>query len=130
MWQRIQTLYLAVAAAAAIGLLFITVGKSDSDILIPKNDITSVILCCTIAAISLYTITRYRNRSLQRRLSLLNMLLSIALFIWIIIIATRDEYMPFKFGACIPIICMLLFLFAARAIKKDDNLVKSMDRFR
>lgn len=131
MWQRIQTVYLAVAAVIAVIFIFIPVAHFENDIFIPGHDPLSTVLSIGIAVLALITIGLYRNRKLQRMICFLNGVLAVALFVWMCYAATQnDEYIEFKPGAGVPVVIMLLLILAARAIKKDAKLVSSMDRMR
>jgi len=88
-----------------------------------------------IGLITLITIFLYKKRKLQMRLCLLNVLLTLSLIALIAYYAFNfNGYyvmnQDYLFGICLPAL-MILFLFLARsAIKKDEELVKSLDRLR
>lgn len=131
MWQRIQTIFLLISVLAAIVFLFIPLAELEGDVLYGKNDIASTAISIAIALISLFAIVQYKNRKLQMRLCRINIVLSVVLFVVAMISATRfSEYVHFEFSAGIPVVLVIALFFALRNIKKDDNLVKSMDRFR
>lgn len=131
MWQRIQTIFLLISVIAAVAFLFIPLAELEGDVLFGKNDIACTAVSIAIALISLFAIMQYKNRKLQMRLCKINIGLSVALFIVAMINATRfSEYVHFEFAAGIPVVLVIALFFAHRNIKKDDDLVKSMDRFR
>lgn len=131
MWQRIQTIFLIISVIAAIAFLFIPLAELEGDILFGKNDIACTAISIAIAMISLFSISQYKNRKLQMRLCRINMGLSVALFVVAMLSATRySEYVHFEFAAGIPVVLLIALFFALRNIKKDEDLVRSMDRFR
>lgn len=131
MWQRIQTIFLIISVIAAIAFLFIPLAELEGDILFGKNDIACTAISIAIALISLFSISQYKNRKLQMRLCKINMGLSVALFVVAMLSATRySEYVHFEFAAGIPVVLLIALFFALRNIKKDEDLVRSMDRFR
>jgi ABC-type uncharacterized transport system permease subunit len=94
-------------------------------------------LAVVIAAIALFSIFQYKNRLTQMKigigLNLLNLGLAICLFI---VTKEVDKWVdPEKFGMqqagfYIPFFSLLLTMAANRMIRKDQLLVKSMDRLR
>jgi hypothetical protein len=91
-----------------------------------------------IALIQLLNIFLYNNRPLQIRLARMGMLLSAALLFSIIVTAYRAgetlqaAEMDFQPGWTffLPAMAFVLYFLAWRAIRKDDALVKSVDRIR
>jgi Domain of unknown function (DUF4293) len=111
----------------------------DVSIVIAKNMGVGV-MQGLILLVALATVFLYKKRSLQMKLSKLNILL-IALQIAAIVMYSdvvkelmeteaNDIVMGFKFGAIIPVLSLMLTYVAIRFIKKDDDLVKSADRLR
>ena len=119
MIQRIQSLYLLIVAALAAALCYATAG----DIIILP------VLTAVGAGTAFSSIFLYKNRKRQVRLSYLN----ISLFLLIFGIAVGNVLLkgkalnPFFYTLAINIILTLL---AIRAIKKDEDLIKSLDRIR
>jgi hypothetical protein len=83
------------------------------------------------------TIFLYKKRELQLKLSSLNVFLN-ALFCGLIFLFYVDnvqeilsaETVTYAFGTYIPLINMVLSILAMRWIKKDIELIKSIDRLR
>ena len=130
MWQRIQTVFLFLAAIAAIVFLFLPISEKDGVLLLTKGDIIATSICIAIALIALFTISQLKDRKLQLKMCLINMFLSIVLMGACFFAATRfgNENYPIALG--IPLVILIMIVFARRNIKKDEDLVKSMDRFR
>lgn len=87
------------------------------------------------AVLSLISIFKYNNRKLQMQIGKVNSLVLLALIAVQVIYFFRIQTMLSVngtpgFSAIIPLIVLVLVLMANRAIKKDDDLVKSADRIR
>ncbi len=84
----------------------------------------------------IYTITKYNNRSLQMKLcSVVNLLIGahLILFMMMVIPAAQKEVQlegSISWGFFLPIGAFVLNLIAKLFIRKDDNLIKSVDRIR
>jgi len=88
-----------------------------------------------ILIINLVSIFLFKNRMLQMRLSIFNIMLmlgSIGLAYYYIYIAFNElnATVHYSFTAIIPVISAILTYLAFRGIKKDEKLVKSLDRIR
>ena len=89
---------------------------------------------------TLFTIFNYQDRKKQIRYTFFSRaLISFQLLITILIVSkelpgmvnSAEEYPGnYGFGLFFPVAAILLIWFAANRIKKDEELVKSMDRFR
>ena len=130
MWQRIQTVFLGIAAIAAIVFLFLPIAEKDAILLLAKGDIIVTSLCIAITLIALFAISQFKDRKLQLKLCLINVVLSFALMAASFIAATRFGNENFLIALGIPLVILITTVFARRNIKKDEDLVKSMDRFR
>ena len=130
MWQRIQTVFLSISALSALMLLFLPIAQLHSK-LYAKDDIPTASLAVAILLTSLFAISQFKNRKLQIRLCLISIVFSLGLLIAIIFAANiLTEWQNFNIAAGLPIIIIICQLLAIRNIRKDDKLVKSMDRFR
>lgn len=143
MIQRIQSIYLFLASVVSGGLIFVfnlwKTLKEQIFVLdlfskelftfkvIPLMFITSSIL-------SLATIFLYRERKLQfvigRIIILINLFL-LGLLIYLSLTLPGETSVSEKgIGMFLPILVVLLIVLANKAIKKDEDLVKSVDRLR
>lgn len=143
MIQRIQTIFLALAAGASLGLLGLPFaqGKSTSegsifsDGLFNLNDNIGLLISFGLAGVvALLTIFLFKNRVLQMRLALLVILIlvigmGLATFLLMPQIDSVNN-LNIKPGAIFPILGIIFALLAHRNIKKDENMVRSMDRLR
>jgi 4-hydroxybenzoate polyprenyltransferase len=119
MIQRIQTLYLLLVVALCCVALYFSLGTS---ILLP----ILIALCAIIAFIGIFL---YKNRKWQMRICWANALLLLFTF------GAAFGGIALKGGKISPafyllIVNVFLVLPAIRAIKKDEDLVKSLDRIR
>ncbi|MDB2571435.1 DUF4293 domain-containing protein [Polaribacter sp.] len=143
MIQRIQSIYLLLATAISGGLIFvfnlwktpeqttfvIDLFKEDSFLL---NGISLLFLLsafCTCVAIFLY-----KRRQLQfmlGRISILIHLLLLGLLIYVSLTLPGEMKISEKgIGMFLPILAIVFVVFANKAIQKDEDLVKSVDRLR
>lgn len=136
MLQRIQTIYLFLAALASAGLIFVfNIGENAAGEAVFAQDILLVFgLFLASAAISLVTIFLFKNRKLQFVLGRLNIILNLillGLFVyWSLNISGESNISEKGIGMLIPIISIVFLVLANKAIKKDEDLVKSVDRLR
>ncbi len=119
MWQRIQTLYLLIASGLLVAMYFQPYG-------------TGFIILFSIAlAAQLLAIVALKSRTLQMRLSNLAALLLLGLQIWMAVsYFTADPRPALNMTAIFPIVAAILDFLAARAILKDELLVRSASRLR
>jgi len=157
MIQRIQTLYLSLAIVALILLFFFPMASFLSDLEYLKFYVTGVknmvpdgvvpvsftytlpmvIAVIAIAALAGTSIALYRNRTKQIQMTniavMLNILFILAvLFIYIPLVKKRTGIEPdtTMIGIYLPVISLMFLVLANRAIKRDDKLVRSIDRLR
>ncbi|NBV57336.1 MAG: DUF4293 family protein [Bacteroidetes bacterium] len=98
----------------------------------------TMIMGCLVAIIilSLVNTFSFKNRKLQMLLTAFNYLLILLLIALIYNFSLHMDYFEnygnsnFKFGVIFPIILIILNLLAFRGIKKDEQLIRSMDRLR
>lgn len=144
MIQRIQSLYLLIAAALSGGLIFaVQLWTKQSGAIVKAMDLFSEggislqlipVLFFGTAVLSLITIFLFKNRQLQFVMGRLNMLINLfllGLLIYVSQTLSGEASVSEKgIGMFIPVIVILLLVIANRAIKKDEDLVKSVDRLR
>ncbi|WP_026935403.1 DUF4293 domain-containing protein [Christiangramia echinicola] len=136
MLQRIQTIYLLLAAVVSAGLIFVfslwenSAGESvyAQDVLIAFG------MFLASAAISLVSIFMFKNRKLQFVLGRLNIILNLFLLgvfvYWSLTLPGEMDISEKGIGMFLPIISIVFIVLANKAIKKDEDLVKSVDRLR
>ena len=136
MLQRIQTIYLLGAAGVSAGLTFvfnlwITEGGLN---VFAKDDLLYLGLFLGSAVLSVISIFMYKNRKSQFMLGRLNIILNFILlgfFVYQSLNVSGETAVSEKgIGMFLPIVSIVLLALANKAIKKDEDLVKSVDRLR
>lgn len=132
MWQRIQTLYLALSTALMTVMLFSTKAVTAGG----NGEVTGTtgycdylpyaILIAIIALLNLLALTCYRFRIFQMRTAGLSSIISVALQIWLALdfFMTHAE-LTFRVSAVFPVVNVILNLLAMRGILADEMLVES-----
>jgi hypothetical protein len=131
MIQRIQSIYLAVAFIAMILLSFRTPIYTLNDKLIMAQDDTKMlILTLASGLLALIGLFIYRNRTLQMKFIrvavIINVVIGVRLFVvW-------KAFQVSLNTSCLLILFLSTFalILAYRGVKKDDDLVRSVDRIR
>jgi hypothetical protein len=136
MIQRIQTLYLLVTTGISAGLIFVfnlwinTEGLN----VFAKDETLYFGLFLGSAALSLISIFRYKDRKSQFVLGRLNIILNfilLGLFVYRSLSLSGETDVSEKgIGILLPIFSIVFLVLANKAIKKDEDLVKSVDRLR
>ncbi len=153
MIQRIQTLFLLLAVAALVGALFCPWGTffgSDGSAycfgafavsqqvgsgMNPISFWALGALLCISALVTLVCIFLFRNRLLQIRLSVFNMLLLTGFYlvyiIFLFVVKSRLEAdFGFNTGMALPFVALVFDFLAIRAIFKDEKKVRAYQRIR
>lgn len=141
MLQRIQSLYLlGVALLSGVIALFFNLWKSENtsviNLLESKNFIQIVIalLFLSISLFAIISIFLFKKRILQKKLNWINIFLNLILLALIILnlLSLSGEFFDSMkgIGVFLPLGSIVLLVCANRAIQKDEDLVKSVDRIR
>ncbi len=153
MLQRIQTLYLLVSLVLAVLLLFspITEIFADSNkLLVFKSTglfeaengkiiiktIPVIILISVIILLYIVSILTFKKRVLQARICMLNILLLLGLvglayyYLSFIFRKTEPLESSLQLAALYPVICIILTFLAYRNIRKDEQIVRYIDKIR
>ena len=158
MWQRKQTLFLALAAVLAGVLFFVDLARYErigveggldlrldavydveGALLEPALAIPLAWLNGFLIALMIAAIVLFRNRQRQARLARIAFLLSLGLLASVVFThnsvssamgTAASVTSTLLPGAYIPFVLPILIWLAERGIKKDEELVKSADRLR
>lgn len=119
MWQRKQTIYLALIVILMIGLCFLA-------------DMREWITAIVISACSVDALLAFKDRKKQMRKCRVGEMLSV---LCIAYFAFEHWYAaggvePIPFYPCLYVVSLILFEMAYRGVKHDDDLVRSADRIR
>lgn len=144
MIQRLQSLYLLSAFMISgvlsffvllwvnhIGLQYYLMDLINEDswefISVPIGFILSSVL-------SLLAIIKFNDRKLQVKLNRLNLVTNLYLlgvFVYLLLSLSGENFISVKgIGLFLPVIVIILLVLANKAIQKDEELVKSVDRLR
>ncbi|NNE33062.1 MAG: DUF4293 domain-containing protein [Winogradskyella sp.] len=136
MIQRIQTLYLILSAVISAGLIYVFyLWTNIEGEEVFAADINYVFAMFLVSAfLSVITIVRYNNRKSQFVLGRLNIILNFILlgvFVYQSLNISGETNVSEKgIGILLPIFSIVCLVLANKAIKKDEDLVKSVDRLR
>ncbi|TRO64018.1 DUF4293 domain-containing protein [Christiangramia sabulilitoris] len=136
MLQRIQTIYLLLAAITSAGLIFVfdLWKNSAGEEVYAQDQLIAFGMFLASAAISLVSIFMFKNRKLQFVLGRLNIILNLFLLgvfvYWSLTLPGEMDISEKGIGMFLPIISIVFIVLANKAIKKDEDLVKSVDRLR
>ena len=142
MIQRIQTVYLALAAILT-GVFLVLPLFSQSLLKEVVNiktfsatdDVPLLVAGIVLVLTIVGSIFSFGNRAMQIKLIwaaiVINIVLAGLLAYWYSQLnADLVGKLSINFGAAIPVVTIILNFLAATAVKKDDKLVKSLDRLR
>ncbi|MDX1365167.1 DUF4293 domain-containing protein [Arenibacter latericius] len=136
MIQRIQTVYLIVVILLGAVLPFFVNLWSDAagNEIYADNAVFISIVFYGSAVLALMAILMYKNRKNQFVMNRLNMILNLFLlgfFVYRSLNLSGETSVSEKgIGMLIPVFSIVFLVLANRAIKKDEDLVKSVDRLR
>lgn len=135
MLLRIQSLYLLLAFICSGVLSSITFLVIKSGVTVGIIDcLAFIVLFLVSALLSFISIFLYRSRQTQFVLGRLNIILNfilLGLFIFRLLNSSLVINGSEKgFGLILPVFSIVLLVLANKAIKKDEYLVKSVDRLR
>lgn len=140
MIQRVQTLYLLLAAALVACALLLPVahffGEGEEVVLRAVEWWPLTVLLGLAAALLLVNIFTFKRRWLQLRLCFSGAVLTLGsqgFIIWYVLkIAADPAVVSWKMAlpAVFPLVAFVLVVLAIRGVVNDDRLVKSLDRLR
>ena len=124
MLQRIQTVHLLLAAVIYATMFVIPHSVGD------KLRTVDAVFISALITFTVVVIFSYKNRKKQIRLGYLSLLFSLVFFSMIAFAGNALEDEKARVGAMLPLAAMLFIFLAIRAIKKDEELVRSSERLR
>lgn len=139
MIQRIQTLYMMLSAIATGALPFVF----ELWTLKTDNQATAVFLTSSaiylslfglvtlLAIISIFSFKKRQNQFVLNRLTMIFNFILLGFFVYRSLNLSGETMVSEKgIGMFLPAISIVLLVLANKAIKKDEDLVKSVDRLR
>jgi len=138
MIQRIQTVYLILAfIATSVLMLFIPLWtlKTGTPFYFNQDPIYNVIvgLSTMLTIVSIISYKKRQNQFVMGRLNIILNLILLGLFVYRSLNLSGDPTSVVSekgIGMFLPIVAIVLLVLANKAIKKDEDLVKSVDRLR
>ena len=136
MWQRIQTLYLAIATALLASMFFCKfatiVGPQGNDLEIMYWEKIPYVTLLAISTLgNIFSLLAFKIRMPQMRVATGAARLLLAFQCWIVVDLARNwNEMSFSVTALFPLIAAILDIMAARSILLDEAMVQSSARLR
>jgi len=135
MIQRIQSLYLAIAAiiVGVLPFVFGLWGTTENTVVFAIDKQYLLAGFIISAVMSLASIFMFKNRKSQFVINRLNIILNfilLAVFVYSSLTTSGEMQVSEKGVGILPIISIVFLVLANKAIKKDEDLVKSVDRLR
>ncbi len=136
MLQRIQSVYLILAAISALGgpYVFHLWTTIKGALVFAHAVLPYFLVFIASGVLALVSIFLFKNRKLQFVLGRLNIILNFILlgfFVYLSLNLSGETVVSEKgIGMFLPIISIVCIALANKAIKKDEDLVKSVDRLR
>ena len=127
MWQRIQTLYLAISTALVAALFFCDkAGETSYRAYVPY-----FILLVVITLLNILALTCWKYRVFQARTAVLSAIITFAFQAWLVVdfIVTGNDPV-FHISAVFPVVAVILDVLAALNIWSDEMMVRNADRLR
>jgi hypothetical protein len=141
MIQRKQTIWLLLAAICGfvytqVPIFVATLGGNAVKKYLPTESLLLFAVSIAIAALGVVAIFLFKNRPTQAKLSLFGILGSIAIIalqVWQLEQFKASDPLlkgTYAWGSLLPIAMTVFYILALGGIRKDEKLVKSLDRLR
>ncbi len=136
MIQRIQTVYLFLAFICMGVLPFVFPLWKDAagkDFYFMMNLGYSALfgISMTLSLVSIFGYKKRQNQFVMNRLNIISNVILLGLFVYRSLNLSGETQVSEKgIGMFLPIVSIVLLVLANKAIKKDEDLVKSVDRLR
>ena len=136
MLQRIQTIYIIISALI-MGCLYIwfpSIIDEAGNVVIARNELLVFGLIFVSIALAVISILSFKKRQLQfvlNRLNIISNFVLLGVFVYRSLKVSGETLVSEKdIGVLLPIISIVFLVLANKALKKDEDLVKSVDRLR
>ena len=131
MIQRIQSIYLLVAAISMSLISFkVTVYTLNETLFMAQDDTKMFILTIVGAIFSLLGLFMFKNRKFQMKLIRLTVLIQMIIVVRLFILFNKFEVVLNNSLLFLLAFALIALIMAYRGVKKDDDLVRSVDRIR
>jgi len=130
MFFRIQSIYLILTSITSgiFSFIFPFHTYNGVDIMLTEK-YDYLFLFSSSTLISLISLFYYKNRKTQFILCRINILLNLVLIV-LFLYRSYTIYIEKGIGLILPVIIIIFLVLANKAIKKDEDLIKSVDRLR
>jgi len=127
MWQRVQTLYLAISFALVASMFFCDKAEGIRFL----SFWPYVVLLILVSFLNFLALTCWKFRIFQVRTTVLAALLTLAFQAWLIVdfIVTGNDP-AFRIASVFPVVAVIFDVLAARGIWADELMVRSSSRLR
>ena len=131
MIQRIQSIYLLVAAIAMTLISFkVPVYTLNETIFMAQDETKMFILTIVGAIFSLLGLFMFKNRKFQMKLIRLTVLIQMIIGVRLFMLCNKFEVVLNNTLLFLMAFSLIALIMAYRGVKKDDDLVRSVDRIR
>ena len=136
MIQRIQSLFLigSIIITAVLPFFFSLWTESNDTVVFFNDSILYVVFFAGISALAILSLFLFKKRQTQfvlNRLAIIFNFILLGFFVFRTLNLSGEMQISVKgIGMFLPTISIVLLVLANRAIKKDEDLVKSVDRLR
>lgn len=142
MIQRIQSIFLLLSAGASFGTLVLPFANAPTALASPifadrvynvQDHIVLLVLFAVAGALAVASIFLYKNRATQMRLAIIALLVNLAgLTFAVIYLLQQVDFasIAYSIGIFLPLLAVVFLWLAQRNIRKDEKLVRSIDRLR
>ncbi|NUY79405.1 DUF4293 domain-containing protein [Flavobacterium sp. MAH-1] len=135
MLQRIQTVYLILAfvVSGVLPFMFPLWTENSKAVYFMQSSLYAIFfgLSTTLALLAILTFKKRQQQFVINRLNMILNLILLGLFLYHSLNLSGGANVPEKgIGMFLPIVSIVFLVLANKAIKKDEDLVKSVDRLR
>lgn len=136
MLQRIQTIYMIISATL-LGALYVWFPNivSEEGLVVVRNDepimLGLIFGSILVTFISIFSYKKRKSQFVINRLNIILIFFLLGVFVYRSLTLSGETLVSEKgIGVFLPIISIVFLVMANKAIKKDEDLVKSVDRLR
>ena len=131
MIQRIQSIYLLIALISMTLISFkVPVYTLNESLFMAQDDTNMFILTIVGAIFSLLGLFMFKNRKFQMKLIRLTVLIQMIIGVRLFMLFNKFEVVLNNSLLFLLAFALIALIMAYRGVKKDDDLVRSVDRIR
>ncbi len=131
MIQRIQSIYLLIAVISMTLISFkVPIYYLNETLFMAQDDTKIFVLTIVGALFSLLGLFMFKNRKFQMKLIRLTVLIQMIIGIRMFMLFIKFEVVLNNSFLFIMVFTLITLIMAYRGVKKDDDLVRSIDRIR